>query len=208
MENLVPTIFHEIWLTNQHICNFSMPAYSRNDLPHTCVTMCKGHRPKMFLWMLEEYMYILSRLCKDDQDGLVVLGHELLLLECSRCCRKRGGGRASCHPSALSLDHLPACSRDTQEHAVHSTKDTTALECLAWVIYSNQLGPGKSLSLSGYESYGHVLQCLLVKAFRGLQAHCPAHTLAILKPEERIKSVVMEPWKLQWTEKFPMTRDV
>ena len=84
MENLVPTLFHEIyrnhfgmtydssqestwhWLTNQHICDFSTPMYSRDDLPCAYVTMCKGHRAKMFLWMLEEYMYILSWLPEDD----------------------------------------------------------------------------------------------------------------------------------------------
>ena len=84
MENLVPTLFHEIyrkcfgacydasqestwhWLTNQHIWDFSMPAYTRDDLPRMCITMHEGHRPKMFLWMLEEYVYILSRLWTDD----------------------------------------------------------------------------------------------------------------------------------------------
>ena len=85
MENyLVPTLFHEIykkhfgasydstqesiwhWLTNQHICDFSVPADTRDDLPSTCVTMHEGHRPKMFLWMLEEDVYILGQLCKDD----------------------------------------------------------------------------------------------------------------------------------------------
>ena len=113
---------------NQHIHDFSVPAYTREDLPHVCVTMCEGHRPKMFLWMLEEYVYILGRLHEDNQDGLMVLGHELFLLACSRCCRKRGGGRAPCFPAVLSLDHLPACSIDTLEHAVHSSKDTIALE--------------------------------------------------------------------------------
>ena len=168
MDNLAATLFHEIyrkhfgtsydstqetawcWLMNQHIHDFSMPAYTRDDLPHACVTRHKGHRPKMSLWMLEEYVYILGWLCEDDQDGLVVLGHELLLLACSRCCRKRGGGQAQHHPAVLSLDHLPPCSRDTLEHAVHSTKDTIALEHLVWAIYNNQLGPGKSPSLSGY----------------------------------------------------------
>ena len=84
MENLVPTLFHEIyrkhfsmgydatqesawcWLTNQHICDFSTPTYTRDDPPHACITMREGHRPKMFLWMLEEDMYIMSRLCEDD----------------------------------------------------------------------------------------------------------------------------------------------
>ena len=153
------------WLTNQHICDFSTPAYTRDDPPQLCITMHKGHRPKMFLWMLEEYMYILSRLCADDWDGQMVLAHELLLLACSRCCRKRGGGQGPCRTGVQPLDSLPACSRDTIERAAHSTKDTIALECLAWAMYDNQLGPGKSPSLSGMESYGQILWCLLIKHF-------------------------------------------
>ena len=177
--NMVPTLFHKIykkhfgtshdstqkstwhWIMNPNIRNFTAPAYTRNDLLHVCIMMHKGHWSKMFLWMLEEYVHILGWLCEDDRDGLMVLGHELLLLVCSRCCKKRGEGRASCCPAVLSLNHLPACSRDTLECSVHAFKDTIALECLAWVVYDNVWVPGKSLSLSSYESYGQVLQCLL-----------------------------------------------
>ena len=226
MENLVPTLFHEIyrkcfgagydttqdsgwwWLTNKHICDFSMSAYTRDDLPHACIIMCEGHWPKMFLWMLEEYVYILSRLCMDDQDGLMVLGHELFLLAHSRCCRKREGGWMPQCAGALSLDHLPASSRDTLEHAIHSTKDTIALEHLAWAIYNNQLGPWKSPSLSGFESYRQVLQYLVDKAFKGLQAHCLPPTSAMFKPVEKVRSVVTVLLKAPWTEKYSMTRDM
>ena len=117
--NMVPTLFHKIykkhfgtshnstqestwcWLTNQNIQDFSTPAYTRDDLPYACTMKCEGHRPKMFLWMLEEYVYILGWLREDNRDGCVVLGHELLLLVCSRCCSKRGGGRGSCCPLTL-----------------------------------------------------------------------------------------------------------
>ena len=87
----------------------------------------------MFLWMMEEYMYILSKLRMDDRDGQMVLAHKLLLLACSRCCRKRGGGQVSHRASASvqSLDSLSACSRDILERAAHATKDTVALERLA-----------------------------------------------------------------------------
>ena len=68
----------------------------------------------MFLWMVEEFAFILCHLRKDDQDGAMVLGHELLLLAHSHCCRKRG----SHHPGATPLDRLPACSYQTLECAM------------------------------------------------------------------------------------------
>ena len=148
MENLVPTLFHEIyrkcfgmaynmtqestwhWLTNQHIHDFSMPAYTRDDLPGMCITMCEGHQPKMFLWMLEEYVYILAQLCVDDQDRQMVLGHKLLLLACSRCCRKRRGGQRSHRTGPQLLDHLPACALDTLECKAHWHKGYHAIAML------------------------------------------------------------------------------
>ena len=65
------------------------------------------------------YLHLGMLLHEEDRDGHMVLGHELLLLTCSRCCSKRGGGRGSHVPSVLSIDHLPACSPDT-------------LECIVW----------------------------------------------------------------------------
>ena len=136
MENLTPILFHEIyrkyfgatydmtqestwcWLSAQHTSDFYMPAYTRNDPPSPCITLREGHRPKIFLWMIEEYAFILCHLCRDDHDGFLVLGHELLLLPCSWCCQKRGGGRESCHSSPTPLDRLPTCTFETLEHAV------------------------------------------------------------------------------------------
>ena len=113
-----------------------------------CMMKCEGHRPKMFLWMLEEFSYILGWLCEDDRDGCMVLGHELLLLTCSRCCSKRGGARGLCQSSMLSVDLLPACSLDTLECSIHASKDTTSLKGLVWAVYNNLLVPRKSLALA------------------------------------------------------------
>ena len=77
----------------------------------------------MFLWMLEEFAFILCHLRKDDQDGAMVLGHELLLLVCSRCHQKRGSHR----PGATPLDKLPACSYQTLDRAMMAP-DTIQLE--------------------------------------------------------------------------------
>ena len=87
------------WLTAQYISDFYAPAYTRGNPPDTCLTLREGHRPKMFLWMLEEFAFILCHLRKDDQDGAMVLGHELLLLAHSRCHRKRGSRHPGCYPT-------------------------------------------------------------------------------------------------------------
>ena len=36
-----------------HIRDFSTPIVLRDDLPDMCITLCEGHPPKMFLWMIE-----------------------------------------------------------------------------------------------------------------------------------------------------------
>ena len=139
MENLAPTLFHEIyrkhfsatydaaqesmwqWLTAQHISNFYTPVYTRGDPPSPCLTLREGHRPKMFLWMVEEFAFVLYHLHRDDHDGSLVLGHELLLLvhsRCCRCCQKRGGARGSCCTDPTPLDRLPACTFQTLQCVV------------------------------------------------------------------------------------------
>ena len=84
-------------------------------------------RPKMFLWMIEEYVYILSQLHMDDLNGQMVLGHELLLLAHSRCCRKRGGGRGPCRTGIQPVDQLPAISLDRLKHMQFARTDTFSL---------------------------------------------------------------------------------
>ena len=87
--------------------------------------------------MVEEFAFILCHLRKDDQDGALVLGHELLLLARSRCRRMRGSRRAG----ATALDRLPTCSFQTLECAMLAP-DTIQLECLAWAVFDNIMGPG------------------------------------------------------------------
>ena len=131
MEKVAPTLFLEIyskhfgaaydvaqestwwWLTAQHISDFYTPAYMKEHPPNICLMLHKGHRPKMFLWMIEEFAFILCHLPKDDRDGALVLGHKLLLVH-SHCCRKRG----SCRAGATPLDTLPMCSFQTLETAM------------------------------------------------------------------------------------------
>ena len=130
----------------------------------------RGALTQNVLWMIEEYAFILSHLCVDDCDGLLVLGHELLLLAHSRCCRKRGGGRGSCRMGPTPLDRLPACTLETLELVVWAT-DTLQLECLVWAVFDNVMGLGKMPQLSGSETYGQILRCLVDKGCKGLHMH-------------------------------------
>ena len=123
--------------------------------------------------MVEEFTFILCHLHKNDRDGALVLGHELLLLACSQCCQKRGLCRAGPTP----LDRLLACTFETLEHAVLVT-DTIQLEHLAWVVFNNIMGPGEMPPLSGLETYNQIIRRLLGKAYKGLHTCCPSHTSA------------------------------
>ena len=161
------------WLTAQYISDFYAPAYTWDNPPDTCLTLREGHRPKMFLWMLEEFAFILCHLRKDDQDGAMVLGHELLLLARSCCRRKRGSRR----PGATLLDKLPTCSYQTLEHAMFAP-DTIQLERLAWAVFDNVMGPGETPPLCGFETYDQIIRCLASKAYKGVHTlPCHLHRL-------------------------------
>ena len=222
IEKLVPTLFLEIyrkcfgvtydvaqestwrWLTAQHISDFYAPAYTREHPPNTCLTLHKGHRPKMFLWMVEEFAFILCHLPKDDRDGALVLGHKLLLLACSRCCRKRG----SCHAGATPLERLPMCSFQTLEHTV-LVPDTIQLECLAWAVFDNIMGPGEAPPLSRFETYNQIVGRLASKAYKGVHMCCPACTSALFGTEvttSKMESPDSKKGTRPWH--YTMTRDV
>ena len=125
----------------------------------------------MFLWMIEEFAFILCHLPKDDRDGVLVLGHELLLLVHSHCCQKRGSRRVGATP----LDRLPACSFQTLEHAM-LVPDTIQLERLAWAVFDNIMGPGEAPPLARFETYNQIVGHLASKAYKGVHTCCPVHT--------------------------------
>ena len=123
----------------------------------------------MFLWMIEEFAFILCHLPKDDRDGALVLGHELLLLVCSHCRSKRGSRRAGATP----LDRLHACSLQTLERAM-LVPDTIQLERLAWAVFDNIMGPGEVPPLSSFETYNQIVRRLARKAYKGVHMCCHA----------------------------------
>ena len=192
------------WLMAQHISDFYVPVYIRDDPPNTCLTLREGHRPKMFLWMVEEFAFILCHLSKDDRDGALVLGHELLLLAHSRCRRKRGSRRAGATP----LDRLPICSFQTLEHTILAP-DTIQLERLAWAVFDNIMGPDEAPPLCGFETYDQIIRCLASKAYKELHMCCPAHTSASFGAEVTTSTVVNpESRKNTKPPRYSMTRDV
>ena len=223
MESLTPTLFHEIyrkcfgvtydvtqestwhWLTAQHISDFYTPAYTRGNPPSPCITLHEGHRPKMFLWMVEEYAFVLCHLHGDDRYGFMVLGHELLLLAHSQCCQKRGGGRGSCHTGTTPLDRLPVCTFQTLECAVRAA-DTIQLECLVWAVFDNIMGPGKAPPLSGLETCSQIIGRLVGKAYKKLHTRCPVHTSTSFGTEvTRARPEGPDPKKLGKPQQYSMT---
>ena len=154
----------------QHISDFYMPAYTRSDPPSLCIILREGHRPKMFLWMVEEYAFILCHLHRDDCDGFLVLGHELLLLACSQCCQKREGGRGSCCMQAqLPLDRLPACTFQNLGACAVQAAGTIQLERLAWAVFDNIMGPvARRHYFLSWRCIMKSVECQAGKAYKGL----------------------------------------
>ena len=154
--------------------------------------------------MIEEFAFILCHLPKDDRDGVLVLGHELLLLAHSRCCWKRG----SHHAGATPLDRLPACSFQTLESAMLAP-DTIQLEQLAWVVFDNIMGPGEAPPLAGFETYNQIVGHLASKAYKGVHTPCPAHTSASFGAEGMTSKVESTEYKKGTKPQcYTMTRDV
>ena len=40
---------------------------------------CEGHHPKVLLWIMEEFFYILHDLTEEDRDGHIILSYELMM---------------------------------------------------------------------------------------------------------------------------------
>ena len=92
----------------------------------------------------------------------VVLGHELLLLACSHCHRKRG----SRHAGATPLDRLP----------MHAPSKPWSTQCwcqtlFSWSAWHGQCltilcEPGEAPPLSGFETYNQIVRHLASKAYK------------------------------------------
>ena len=165
-------------------------------------SVMRGNCPKVLLWIMEEFFYILHDLTEEESDGHVTLGFELMIEAEHRYRIKQGGGiRCCCSPSHASST-LP-CSQEMLECITWGKPDSKTLEGLVWSVYDGLLSLGPTPKLAGPKSYNQVTRCLAAKVFRGLQVHCSARTSAQFNelPPPKVRSVVLAPPQSEITRK-------
>ena len=88
--------------------------------------------------------------------------------------------------------------------------DMIQLECLAWAVFDNIMGPGEALPLSGLETYAQIIERLAGKAYKGQHVRCPAWTSASFGAEatSRPRPGGPEPKKPGRPQCYSMMRDV
>ena len=67
------------WWINENIQDFIMPTFIRGNPLNMCTVRCKGHHPKVLLWIIEEFFHISHSLMDTDRDGCVILCYELMI---------------------------------------------------------------------------------------------------------------------------------
>ena len=162
----------------------------------------------MFLWMIEEFAFVLCHLHKDDHDWIIGFGPWAPASSKQLVLPEKGGARGSCRTGPTPLDRLPACTFKTLERAVKVT-DTIQLECLAWAMFDNIMRLGEAPPLSGLETYSQIVGHLAGRAYKGLHMHCPAHTSTSFGAEvttERLEGP--ESKKPAKSQRYSMMRDV
>ena len=165
------------WWFNENIWDFIVPTFIRGNPFNACMVQREGYRPKVLLWIMEEFFHISHSLTDMDRDGRVVLCYELMI-EAERHFRiKRGGGVGSCRPSSTT-SNAPPCPCDKLKGIAWNKPDSKTLEHLVWSVYDGILSPGPRPKLTGPESYNQLTRRLTSKVFREVQVRCPTRTSA------------------------------
>ena len=154
------------WWINENIRDFIAPTFIRSNPFNVCTVRREGHRPKVLLWIMEEFFHISHDLTDMDHDGHVVLCYELMIEAERRFRIKRGGGVGCHHPSSTTSNATP-CPPDKLEDVAWNKPDSKTLEHLVWSVYDGILSPGPTPKLMGPESYNQVTRRLASKLFRG-----------------------------------------
>ena len=108
------------WWINENIRDFITPTFICGNPFNACTVCREGHRPKVLLWIIEEFFHISHDLTDMDHDGHIVLCYELMI-EAERHFRiKRGGGMGRRRPSSTTSNATP-CPRDKLEDVAWNT---------------------------------------------------------------------------------------
>ena len=151
------------WWINENIRDFIAPTFIRGNAFNACMVRREGHRPKVLLWIMEEFFHISHSRTDMDRDGRVILCYELMI---------------PCRRPLSSTSNAPPCPRDKLEDVAWNKPDSKTLERLVWSVYDRILSPGPTSKLTGPKSYNQVTRHLASKVFRGVQVCCPTRTSA------------------------------
>ena len=123
--------------------NFHAPSMSIVNLDEVNL-LHSGHRPKLFLFLLEEMAYAYAHVNTDDIDGLWVMVYEVLTMaEMRYHLRKR-----SANPLDMMWGYAMSCI---------VLGDLTGLEKLVWAVFDGALAAGPSPELGPDESWEQVV---------------------------------------------------
>ena len=117
------------WWINENIRDFIAPTFIHGNPLEVCTVRHEGHRPKVLLWIMEEFFHISHSLMDADRNGCLILCYELMMEVEHRFRIKRGGGAGCRHPSSSSSNTSP-CPRDKLEDIAWNKPDSKTLECL------------------------------------------------------------------------------
>ena len=110
--------------------NFHAPSMSVVNLDEVNL-LHLGHHLKMFLFLLEEMVYVYAHISADDVDGMWVMAYEVLAMAemWYRLCKRSTNPQDMIGGDAMSRVVLG---------------DLTGLEKLMWVVFDRALGTGAS----------------------------------------------------------------
>ena len=115
------------WWINESIWDFIVPTFICRNMLQACTVQHEGHRPKVLLWIMEEFFYISHDLTDKDRDGRIILSYELMM-EAEHRYRVKWGGGIRCRCPLPSSGNAPPCSWDTLECIAWSEPDSKTLE--------------------------------------------------------------------------------